>query len=166
MPGLNETSLATYQNFDGANTTMLLRSFSTKPAKGLTLTGGFGGSTNFKGTNAFVLEGKAKYAIDEHFSFQLRSRNSFASGNSASQVRLSPGYKTNVSKDVSIYANPYVSAKYKFNDSKLTTDVGAFAGATYKIAPEYTVSGEVQKYNGLDCGAENWGVNVIFSHTF
>ena len=77
MPGLNETSLATYQNFDGSNTTMLLRSFSAKTAKGLTLTGGFGGSTNFKGTNAFMLEGKAKYNIDDHFSVQLRSRTSF-----------------------------------------------------------------------------------------
>lgn len=166
MPGLNETSLATYQNFDGSNTTMLLRSFSTKTAKGLTLTGGFGGSTNFKGTNAFMLEGKAKYNIDDHFSVQLRSRTSFASGNSSSQLRLSPGYKTNVSDDVSIYANPYVAAKYKFNNDKLTTDIGAFAGATYNIAPGYAVSGEVQKYNGLDMGAENWGVNVIFNHTF
>lgn len=166
MPGLNETSLATYQNFDGSNTTMLLRSFSAKTAKGLTLTGGFGGSTNFKGTNAFMLEGKAKYNIDDHFSVQLRSRTSFASGNSSSQLRLSPGYKTNVSDDVSIYANPYVTAKYKFNNDKLTTDIGAFAGATYNIAPGYAVSGEVQKYNGVDMGAENWGVNVIFNHTF
>lgn len=161
MPGLNETSLATYQNFDGSNTTMLLRSFSTKPTKDLTLTGAFGGSTNFAGTNAFVLEGKAKCNIDEHFSVQLRSRNSVASGNSTSQLRLSPGYKTNVSKDVSIYANPYVAAKYKFNNDKLTTDIGAFAGVTYK-----GVSVELQKYNGLEGGAENWGVNVILSHTF
>ncbi len=166
MPGLNETSLATYQNFDGSNTTMLLRSFSCKPAKNLTLTGGFGGSTNFHGTNSFVLEGKAKYNADEHFSVQLRSRNSFASGNSSSQLRLSPGYKTDVSDKVSIYANPYVAAKYKFNSQELTTDIGAFAGATYKIAPNLSASIEGQKYNGLDGGAENWGVNATLNYTF
>lgn len=166
MPKLNETSLSTYQNFDGSNTTMLLRTFKEKPSKNLTLSGGFGISTDFSGTNAFMLEGKAKYDIGEHFGVQLRSRNSFASGNSSTQLRFSPEYKTKVSDKVSIYANPYVAAKYKFNDKNLTTDVGAFAGATYKISENFSVSGEVQKYNGLDCGAENWGANVIFSRVF
>lgn len=166
MPGLNETSLQTYQNFDGSNTTMVLRSFSTKPSDNTALTCGFGGSTNFKGTNSFVLEGKAKYNINEHFSLQARLRNSFAMGNSSSQIRFSPGYKTNVSDNVSIYVNPYATAKYNYQERKISTDIGAFTGVTYKISPDNCISGEIQKYNGLNGGAENIGINVIFSHTF
>lgn len=167
MPILNETTtIATYQNFDGSNTSMLLKSFGNISTKNIDLTGNFGFSTNFKGTNAFVLEGKAKYNIDEHFGVQLRSRNSFASGNSSTQIRLSPEYNTDVSNKVSIYANPYVVSKYKFNNDKLTTEVGAFVGATYKISPNLSLSGELEKYNGLDGGAKNFGVNVILNHTF
>lgn len=167
MPILNETTtIATYQNFDGSNTSMILKSFGKISIKNIDLTGNFGFSTNFKDTNAFVLEGKAKYNIDEHFGVQLRSRNSFAPGNSSSQLRFSPEYETNISDKVSIYANPYVVSKYKFNNNKLTTDVGAFVGATYKIAPDLSLSGELEKYNGLDGGAKNWGVNVILNHTF
>ena len=166
MPGLNETSLQTYQNLDGSNTTMLLCSFSTKLADNTTLTGGFGCSTDFHGKNSFVLEGKAKYNLDEHFSFQARFRNSLASQGNSSQFRLSPGYKTNINDDVSIYVNPYATAKYDYQNRKFATDLGIFSGVTYKIAPEYSISCEVQKYNDLKGGAENVGINVIFSHTF
>lgn len=166
MPILNKTSLATYQNFDKTNTTMFLRTFEEKQTQKLTLSGGFGGSTNFNGTNAFVLEGKAKYNIGEYFDVQLRLRNSIASGNSSSQLRFSPEYKTNISDKVSIYTNPYIVSKYKFNDNNLTTNFGAFVGATYKLAPDLSLSGELEKYNGLDGGAKNWGVNVILNHTF
>lgn len=165
MPRVNETSLSTYQNFDGSNSTLLLRSEHYKPNEHTALTWGFGASTNFKGTNSFVLEGKAKYT-NGPVSFQARSRNSFAEGNSSSQLRLSGEYKVKVSDNVSIYADPYVAAKYKYNTKTLTTDVGAFAGATYKLTDNNAISLEAQKYNGLKGGAENWGVNAVFSHTF
>ncbi len=162
----NETSLATYQNFDGSNTTMLLRSFSYKPAQKVTLTSAFGGSTNFNGTNSFVLEGKAKYAPDEHFSLNVRSRNSFNTQNTNFQLRLSADCSTKVADKVSIYADPYVAAKYNCATGKITTDEGIFVGTKYKISDGFSVTGEVQKYNGLEGGSENWGVNVILSHTF
>lgn len=166
MPQSNETSLATYQNLDGTNSTMLLRSFKENVSKNLTLTGGFGISTNFKGTNPFILEGKATFDVNKNFNVQMRSRNSFASGNSSTQLRLSTSYKTNVSDNTSIYVTPYVTEKYKFNNKEFSTDAGLFAGATHKISPDLSVSGELQKYNGLDFSAKNWGVNVILSHTF
>lgn len=166
MPGINETTLATYQNLDGANTTMLLRTFGCKPANNLTLNAGFGGSTNFKGTNAFMLEGKAKYAFNEHFSVQARLRNSLSTKGNVSQLRLSPGYKTDVSENTSVYVNPYAAAKYDTKSGKITTDIGAFAGVTQKLTPKISISGEVQKYNGLNGGAENWGINAILSYNF
>lgn len=166
MPGLDETSLLTYQKFDGSNTTMLLRSFGTQISKKTTLTGGFGGSTNFHGNNAFILEGKAKHNFNEHFSVQARSRNAFSERESYSQVRISPEYKTKISDNVSFYANPYAAAKYSYQGRKLSSDVGIFSGVTYQSTPEYKVSFEVQKYNGLKGGAENFGFNVILSHCF
>lgn len=165
MPGIHESSLSTYQNFDGSNTTLIMQSFGKKLNK-VTLTGGLGASTNFKDTNAFVLEGKAKYAIDNHFSVQARLRNSLAFGNSSSQLRLSPGYKTAVSDKVSLYINPYVAAKYNYNSQTLKTDIGAFAGAEVKINNKLSAFLEFQKYNGFKGGSENYGGNGGISYNF
>lgn len=166
MPVTNETSGLTYQNFDGSNTTMLMRSFHYKPQDDVTLTAAFGGSTNFNGTNSFVLEGKAKYAVDEHFGVQVRSRNSFNTGNSNSQMRLAAEYKTKISDKTSIYVDAYGAAKYHYANRNLTTDVGVFGGVTYDVAKNFSVSGELQKYNGLNGGAENLGANLILSYKF
>ncbi len=166
MPSVNETSLQTYQNFDGSNTTMLLHSETYSNGKGLSLSAGLGGSTNFCGKNSVILEGKAKYNIDSHFSAQVRLRNSFSVRGSYSQLRFAPGYKTNVKKNVSIYANPYAAVKYNYLERDISTDIGAFAGCTYKLPKNFSITGEVQKYNGFKDGPENWGVNVILSYNF
>ena len=166
MPITNETSLQTYQNFDGSNTTMLMQSFNTQLKDNITLSGGIGGSTNFQGKNSFVFEGKAKYNLNEHFNLQTRLRNSFSPKGNSSQLRLAAGYKTSLNNNLSIYVTPYVTAKYSYPEKKLSHDIGAFSGLTYKITPKNSVSCEIQKYNGFNGGAENVGLNVILNHNF
>ena len=170
MPEIGKTSnefyIASYQKTDGSNTTMAIRSVNYQAAENLTFTGGVGGSTNFNGNNSLMLEGKAKYNVNDHFSVQARLRNSLSSKQNSTQFRLTTGYKTNVSDNTSIYVNPYVSAKYDCSTGKLTTDKGVFAGVSQKLHPMVTLSGEVQKYNGLEGGAENWGINAILSYNF
>lgn len=170
MPEIGKTNqefyIATYQNMDKSNTTMAIRSVNFQAAKNLTLTAGGGASTNFNGINNLMLEGKAKYNIDSHFSVQARVRNAASSKQNTVQFRLSPGFKANVNDNTSIYVNPYAAAKYNYESGKITTDKGVFAGISHKLHPMVTLSGEIQKYNGLDNGSENWGINAILSYNF
>lgn len=162
----NECYLASYQNMDNTNTTVAMRAVNVQTSKNVSLSAGIGGSTNFKGNNAVMFEAKAKYNFNEHFSVQGRMRNSVSTKQNTFQFRLTPGYKTNLSDKTSIYANPYVVAKYNAKQDKWSIDKAAFVGVSYQALPNLTVSGELEKYHGLEGGAGNWGVNAILSYNF
>ena len=173
MPTNNNISrelyFATYQGFDGSNTTLGMVNANVKLKPKLDLSVGAGVTTDFKNSHGLIFEGKSKYNFDSNNSLQLRVRSTFAGEKSATQFRLAPGCKENLGKTTSVYINPYVSAKINHNSGKWTTDVGVFGGVTQKIGKNISISAELQRYDLVhyeDNSSKNWGVNVMLSYKF
>lgn len=166
MPVTNQTSIQTYQGLDGSNTTMFMHSETCALSERLAFTGGFGVSTNFRGKNAGVIEGKLQYNMNDHFGVQMRLRNSLASKGSYSQLRLAPGYKTDVSKNVSVYVNPYTAVEYKYKLDEFSARLGGYAGATYKHSSGFSFTGELENPNILKSGIKHCSINAIIGYNF
>lgn len=155
-----EITAATYQNFDGSNTTLGLYSLSGNVGNNTNISVGAGASTNFSGNTSVVFEGKGKYSFNNNTSVQLRIRSSHSDNTNTTQFRISPGVKKNIGENTSVYLNPYASAKINYNTGKWTTDYGAFGGVSQNLGKNVCLSAEIQKYK------DDWGVNGILCWKF
>jgi hypothetical protein len=151
--------LATYQNFDGSNTTLVVTSIEKKNNK-FTCSAGMGLGTNFQDKVEFITEGKASYSLNDNLAFKARLRNRHSEGSNTSQLRFSPEVKAKLGKNTTAYGDVYVAPKISYETGKITTDYGAFAGVSQNLGHGTTLSCEIQRYKA------DWGINAILGWSF
>jgi hypothetical protein len=151
--------IATYQNFDGSNTTLAVASLNKKNEK-FAYSAGIGCGTNFKQAPKLIVEGKASYSLNDNISFNTRLRNMISPKESTTQLRFAPEVKTKIGENTTAYGDVYVAPKFNYGSGKITTDYGAFVGVSQNLGHGTTLSCEVQKYKA------DWGINAILGWTF
>jgi hypothetical protein len=152
--------IATYQNFDGSNTTLGVASLNRQDGK-FACSAGIGYGINFKDKSTkLVVEGKGSYSLSDNISFNARLRNMLSSESNTSQLRLATEVKTKLGENTTAYGDVYVAPKINYETGKIKTDYGAFAGISQSLGHNTTLSCEVQKYK------DDWGINAIFGWTF
>ena len=172
MDGLKgNTSISSYQNFDGTNLTI---AGVEEKASGLRGSAGvfLGVGTDFTKDAMGVLDFKGTYNYDDKglFNQNLRVRNTVGVKSAATQIRYSPlSVNIPLNDKTTLYANPHYVGKYNYKTNQWTNSAGIFAGATQKFTDKTSLSLEVQRYNLQDIkdnSGKNWGVNAIISWKF
>ncbi len=172
MDGLKgNTSISSYQNFDGTNLTI---AGVEEKASGLRGSAGvfLGVGTDFTKDAMGVLDFKGTYNYDDKglFNQNLRVRNTVGVKSAATQIRYSPlSVNIPLNDKTTLYANPHYVGKYNYKTNQWTNSAGIFAGATQKLTDKTSLSLEVQRYNLQDIkdnSGKNWGVNAIISWKF
>ncbi len=162
------TSLNTYQNFDGTNLTiggLEEKAVSKHGSAGVFL----GVGTDFSKDAMAVLDFKGTYNYDKKglLNQNLRVRNTVGLKSAATQIRYSPlSVNIPLSDKTSLYANPHYVGKINYKTGEWTNSAGVFAGVTQKVSKNMSISLEAQRYNLQDIkdnSGKNWGVNAIIS---
>lgn len=164
-----DAGLTTYQYMDGNNQTLLMGNYSQPVTNNFTLSAGVGYMTSSKDDNAFVLDAKGKYKINDNLNLQLRVRNSINGENNTTQVRFSPSWNQHLGRRTSIYVNPYYAYKHNYNTNQDSHTFGGFAGAEIQLNGNSNSKvrvyafGEGQCYNFEKIGEKDpsiWSANA------
>lgn len=164
MPGINQTtkySAASFQQFDGSNFTTVGIDNGYKVGDGnLGVYTGVGLSFNDKPASAIIdFKGSMPYG-ESPVSGGFRIRHNLSEESQSVQFRVQPATVTlPLSQTTSIYATPYVAAKYNYGAGDISASAGAYAGINQKVG-DVNIFAEGQLYDVTKVNPSTTSFNI------
>ncbi|MCI1273314.1 MAG: hypothetical protein LKG27_02630 [Clostridiaceae bacterium] len=166
MPKINtKASMSTFQQCDGSNFSTAGVDCSINVGSGKLSTYAGMGSCFTKGSTGLIFDAKGSLPYGNScFSGGFRVRNNINDKSKTVQFRIQPAtVSVPVSKDIKLYATPYFASKLDYKTSKVTNNVGGFAGVSAKFGKTNVfVEGQIYDVSKIDKSTTsiNAGVSI------